>query len=48
MEKEFENTFKKIKHQDEDFPLHKKDWKILNKIKNQLLLMLLMSYFYQK
>ena len=26
MKKEFENTFKKIKHEDKDFSLHKRDW----------------------
>ena len=45
MKKEFENIFKKIKHEDKDFLLHKRDWEILNKIMNQLLLI---SYFYQK
>ena len=27
MKKEFENIFEKIKHEDKDFSLHKKDWK---------------------
>ena len=45
MKKEFENIFKNIKHEDKDFLLHKRDWEILNKIMNQLLLI---SYFYQK
>ena len=45
MKKEFENIFKKVKHEDKDFLLHKRDWEILNKIMNQLLLI---SYFYQK
>ena len=26
MKKEFENIFKKIKHEDKDFLLHKRDW----------------------
>ena len=26
MKKEFENKFKKIKHQDKDFSSHKRDW----------------------
>ena len=26
MKKEFENIFKKIKHEDKDFSLHKRDW----------------------
>ena len=26
MKKEFENTFKKIKHEDKDFSSHKLDW----------------------
>ena len=26
MKKEFENLFKKIKHEDKDFLLHKRDW----------------------
>ena len=28
MKKEFENIFEKIKHEDKDFSLHKRDWKI--------------------
>ena len=43
--KEFENIFKKIKHEDKDFSSHKRDWEILNKKMNQSLLM---SYFHQK
>ena len=27
MKKEFENIFKKIKHEDKDFSSHKRDWK---------------------
>ena len=26
MKKEFENIFKKIKHENKDFSLHKRDW----------------------
>ena len=26
MKKEFENIFKKIKHEDKDFSSHKRDW----------------------
>ena len=44
MKKEFENIFEKIKYEDKDFLLHKKDWKNLNKMVNQPLLM---SYFHQ-
>ena len=40
--KEFENIFKKIKHEDKDFSSHKRDWE--NKTMNQSLLM---SYFHQ-
>ena len=45
MKKEFENIFEKIKHEDKDFSSQKRDWEILNKIMNQLLLM---SYFHHK
>ena len=45
MKKEFENIFKKIKHEDKDFHLTKETAKILNKIMNQLLLM---SYFHPR
>ena len=45
MKKEFGNIFKKIKHEDKYFSSHKRDWKILNKIMNHLLLM---SYSHQK
>ena len=27
MKKEFENIFKKIKHEDKDFSSHQRDWK---------------------
>ena len=40
--KEFENIFKKIKHEDKDFSSHTRDWE--NKTMNQSLLM---SYFHQ-
>ena len=43
--KEFENIFKKIKHEDKDFSSNKRTGKILNKTMNQSLLM---SYFHQK
>ena len=45
IKKEFQNLFKKIKHEDRDFSSHERDWKVLNKIMNPLLLM---SYFYHK
>ena len=45
MKKEFENIFKKIKHEDKDFSLHKRDWENFEEKMNQLLLI---SYFYQK
>ena len=44
MKKEFENIFKKVKHEDKDFSLHKRGWENFEQIMNQLLLM---SYFYQ-
>ena len=31
MKKEFENIFKKIRHEDKDFSSQKRDWKNLNK-----------------
>ena len=45
LKKEFENIFKKIEHEDKDFSSHQRDWEILNKIMNELLLML---YFHHK
>ena len=44
MRKEFENIFKKIKHEDKDFSSHKRDWGNFEKIINQSLLI---SYFHQ-
>ena len=41
--KEFENLSKKIKHEDNNFSSHKRDWE--NKTMNQSLLL---SYFHQK
>ena len=45
MKKEFENIFKKIKHEDKDFSSHKRDWENFEQ-NNEFLL--LMSYFHQK
>ena len=45
MEKEFENTFETIKHEDSDFSSQKRAGKIFSKIMNQFLLM---SYFHQR
>ena len=45
IKKEFENIFKKTKHEDKHFSSHKRDWKNLNKIMSQLLLM---SYLHHK
>ena len=45
MKKEFENIFKKNKHEDEGFSSQQRTGKILNKTMSQSLLM---SYFYHK
>ena len=45
MKKEFENIFKKIKHEDKDFLSQKGDWENLNKTMSQSLLM---SFFHHK
>ena len=43
--KEFQNIFKKNKHEDKGFSSHQRDWEILNKTMSQSLLM---SYFNHK
>ena len=45
MKKEFENIFKKIKHEDKDVLSQKGDWENLNKTMSQSLLM---SFFHHK
>ena len=45
MKKEFENIFRKIKHESEDFSSQQRDWNILNKITSQSLLL---SYLHHK
>ena len=41
--KEFENIFEKIKHEDKNFPLHKRDWKIFEKNNKSTSLNILLS-----
>ena len=45
IKKEFENIFRKIKHESKDFSSQQRDWNILNKITSQSLLI---SYFHHK
>ena len=43
MKKEFENIFEKIKHEDKDFSLHKKDWKTFEQNNKSVALNVLFS-----
>ena len=43
MKKEFENIFKKIKHEDKDFSSHKRDWENFEQNNESIALNVLLS-----